>query len=137
MRDTKREAAIVDANASFYLAFTRGSYDAMVALWAQVAPVTCVHPGSAAIVGRDSVLESWRRILRAPPPLAMRCDEPFVHLLGETAVVVCYEGNGDHPAHLAATNVFVLEGASWRMVHHHAGPLSRHLPAAPPPSSLN
>jgi ketosteroid isomerase-like protein len=134
---TETAAAIVRANASFYRAFTQGSYKAMADLWARSAPVVCIHPGSPAISGRDSVLESWRMILREPPPLAMRCDGTVVHLHGEAAVVTCYEGNGDHPAHLAATNVFVLEEGSWRMVHHHAGPLSRSLPKAAPPSSLN
>jgi hypothetical protein len=89
------------------------------------------------ITGRDAVLESWRAILREPPPAAMRCDRVLVQLLGDAAVVTCYEGNGDRPAHLAATNVFVLEGASWRMVHHHAGPLSRAIPKPSPPSTLN
>ena len=131
------EAALVRANASFYRAFTEGLYEAMAELWARAAPVTCVHPGSPAIMGRDAVLESWRMILREPPPLAMRGDGVVVNLLGEVAVVTCYEGNGDHPAHLAATNVFVLEEGTWRMVHHHAGPLSRGLPRMPPRSSLN
>src|SRR5580700_9969179 len=134
---TETEAAIVRANASFYRAFTLGSYEAMADLWARSAPVACVHPGSPALSGRESVLESWRMILREPPTLGMRCDRAVVHLLGETAVVTCYEGNGDHPAHLAATNVFVLEGGSWRMVHHHAGPLSRAIPKASPVSALN
>jgi hypothetical protein len=141
MGDAKRmeaEAAIARANASFYRAFTEGSYEKMSDLWARNAPVACVHPGSPPIAGRNSVLESWRLILREPPPLAMRCDRVVVRLFGEAAVVTCYEGNGDHPAHLAATNVFVHEGGSWRMVHHHAGPLSRSIPnASPPASSLN
>src|SRR5580692_4329846 len=140
MRDPNRkeaEAAIARANASFYRAFTQGSYEAMADLWARSVPVACVHPGSPAITGRDAVLESWRMILRQPPPLAMRCDRTVVHILGEAAVVIGYEGNGDHPAHLAATNVFVLEEGTWRMVHHHAGPLSRSIPKAPATSTLN
>jgi hypothetical protein len=54
----------------------------------------------------------------------LRCDSPVVQLLGSVAVVLCYEGGGVDPAHLAATNVFVLEHGDWRMTHHHAGPLS-------------
>jgi hypothetical protein len=77
------------------------------------------------------VLKSWKEILREPPPLAMRCDEPVVRLFGDVALVSCYEGNGDHPAHLVATNVFVRETDAWRMVHHQAGPLSNR---ARPPS---
>jgi len=132
------EAAVVGANDSFYRAFTEGSHRAMAELWARSAAVVCVHPGAPAIVGRESVLDSWRMILREAPPLPMRCDGVVVNLLGgDVAVVTCYEGNGDHPAHLAATNVFVREDGSWRMVHHQAGPLSRSIPRPAPRSTLN
>jgi ketosteroid isomerase-like protein len=118
------EAAILVANAAFYRAFSKGDYAAMSALWAERAHVACFHPTAPAILGRDAVLESWRQILRNAPSFDMRCDRPVVHLAGGAAFVTCYEGNGEHPAHLAATNVFVLEDGSWRMVHHHAGPLA-------------
>jgi hypothetical protein len=131
------EGAILRANAAFYRAFSLGAYAKMEELWARLAPVACFHPASPALTGRESVLESWREILREPPPLEMRCDRPMVHVLGEAAIVTCYEGNGTHPAHLAATNVFVLEEGSWRMVHHHAGPLSRPVSRTPPASPLN
>ncbi len=134
---TDAETEIAHANDSFYRAFTAGSYQAMAELWAQSAAVSCVHPGAPAIVGRESVLDSWRTILREAPSLPMRCDGAVVNLLGEVAVVTCYEASGHHPAHLAATNVFVLEGGSWRMVHHHAGPLARSIPRPAPRSALN
>lgn len=119
------EASIQEANASFYRAFTAGDYVAMARVWAERAPLSCVHPGLPAILGRDAVLQSWRQILDETTPIDMRCDRVQVHLLGDSAIVTCYEGNGDQPAHLAATNVFVLEAGQWRMVHHHAGPLAR------------
>jgi ketosteroid isomerase-like protein len=127
------ETAVLQANAAFYRAFSRGDFAAMGELWARRAPVACLHPGSLAIFGRDAVLESWKRILREPMPFEMRCDRPTVLFFGNAAVVTCYEGNGSRPAHLAATNAFVLEDGAWRMVHHHAGPLSAPIP--PPPSS--
>jgi hypothetical protein len=60
-----------------------------------------------------------------------------VSLVGDTAIVTCYEGGSDEPAHLAATNVFVLEDEAWRMVHHHAGPLARPVQRRRPSSALN
>ena len=131
------EAAILIANASFYRAFSKGDYAAMSALWASRASVACLHPTSPALLGRDAVLESWRQILRQSPSFEMRCDRPVVHLAGETAFVTCYEGNGDQPAHLAATNVFVLEDGTWRMVHHHAGPLGSPIPRPATYSAAN
>jgi ketosteroid isomerase-like protein len=88
------------------------------------------------LAGRRAVLGSWARILERPPSEPMRCEEARVELLGDSAFVLCYEGSGDHPAHLAATNVFVRERGSWRLVHHHAGPLGRPI-ARPPPAELN
>lgn len=121
----KAEAEILAVNASFYRAFTEGDLASMQALWASEAPLSCLHPGMPALSGRQKVLESWARILERPPAAPMTCAEARVQLLGETALVLCYEGSGDNPSHLAATNVFVLEGGTWRLVHHHAGPLSR------------
>jgi ketosteroid isomerase-like protein len=132
------EAAVLQANAMFYRAFTRGDHAAMSELWARRAPVACFHPASPVLVGREAVLESWSQILRAPTPAPMRCDHALVHLAGEAAAVVtCYEGNGERPAHLAATNVFVLEDGAWRMAHHHAGPLSSPIPKPADPASVN
>jgi hypothetical protein len=131
------EVAALQSNAAFYRAFSRGDIVAMSDLWARHTPVACLHPGAAVLQGREAVLASWRQILRGGMPFQMRCDNPTPLVVGETVLVTCYEANGDRPAHLAATNVFVLEDGVWRMVHHHAGPLSS--PIAPPaaPSPLN
>lgn len=132
----KVEAEILAVNASFYRAFTEGDLASMQALWASEAPLSCLHPGMPALAGRQRVLESWARILERPPPAPMICADARVQLLGETALVLCYEGSGDNPAHLAATNVFVLEDGRWRLVHHHAGPLSRPI-VRQAPADLN
>jgi ketosteroid isomerase-like protein len=131
------EAAVLEANAAFYRAFSKGDIAAMSALWAEHGPVACLHPMSSVLVGRAAVLESWREILREPPPFELRCDLPVVHLLADVAVVTCYEGNGRSPAHLAATNVFVHEKGAWRMVHHQAGPLAKPLAMPADRSSIN
>jgi ketosteroid isomerase-like protein len=131
------QGAVLAANATFYSAFTDGDYGAMSELWAQRTPVTCLHPGARAVIGRSAVLDTWRQILGGPSRLKLRCDQPVVHVMGETAIVTCYEGSDDDPAHLAATNVFVLEDDRWRMVHHHAGPMSRRVPRPGPSRSVN
>ena len=134
---TPVEAAIYSANTSFYRAFSAGDYAAMSRLWAAEAPVSCVHPGMPAILGREAVMQSWAQILNGAAPFEMRADHAQVHILGETAIVTCYEGNADQPAHLAATNVFVFEADAWRMVHHHAGPLARTISRQGPGGELN
>jgi ketosteroid isomerase-like protein len=124
------EVAVLEANREFYRAFSAGDVGAMSQLWAEQAPVACVHPGNNVIVGRSGVLASWRQILPQVAGVEMSSRAPRVHLLGEVAFVTCLEANGKQPAHLAATNVFQLERGRWRMVHHHAGPLSQPVPEA-------
>lgn len=124
-----QHSAVLEANDSFYRAFSAGDYAAMCSLWAEHASITCLHPGAPALVGREIVLQSWRQILVDSAPIAMRCDYACVHIYGATAVVLCYEGNDRLPAHLAATNIFVLEADRWRMVHHHAGGLAHPIPS--------
>ncbi len=131
------ETAVLDANATFYRAFTDGDYSAMDELWARRAPVACLHPGARALLGRKPVLDSWRQILGGASRFELRCEQPVVHVSGDAAIVTCYEAAVDRPAHLAATNVFVLEDGRWRMVHHHAGPISRPVRRAPAPRSMN
>jgi ketosteroid isomerase-like protein len=130
------EVAILRANADFYRAFSRGDYAAMSEVWARRAPVACFHPAAPLLTGREAVLGSWREILQAPP-FQMRCEQPVVHVIGDAALVTCYEGTGNQPARLAATNVFVLEDGAWRMVHHQAGPLSAPIPRRTPSTPLN
>lgn len=125
------EAEVLWANASFYQAFTAGDLAAMRALWAADAPLSCLHPGMPLLAGRGPVLESWAQILSRPPPSPMRCDQARVQLFEGTALVLCYEGSGERPSHLAATNVFVRERGHWRLVHHHAGPLSQPMERVP------
>jgi len=140
MADRERarvEAAVLEANNEFYRAFSRGDYTAMSDLWAKVAPVACLHPGGRLLAGRQAVLSSFRELLAAAPAWKMVSRDASVHLFTEAAFVTCLEANGDQPAHLAATNIFVLEEGRWRMVHHHAGPLSVPEPRRKPTSLAN
>src|SRR5687768_1663332 len=94
----------------------------MEALWASSVPVHCIHPGWNVLSGREPVIESWRRILsnEGQPKLVTGGAEATV--VGEVAVVICREFVAGTP--LAATNVFVLEEGSWKLAHHHSGPVA-------------
>jgi ketosteroid isomerase-like protein len=118
------EIAVLETNLDFYRAFSTGDFDAMSRLWAEHAPIACIHPGLQPLVGRSAVLDSWKRILGDAARWEMSCRAARAHVVGNVAFVTCFEASGDTPAHLAATNVFVVERGRWRMVHHHAGPLA-------------
>lgn len=133
------ESEVVAANEAFYQAFARRDLAAMDSLWAEHAPVACIHPGWDVLLGREDVMESWRAIFANPEAPRVRCDRPNAVVQGETAFVVCIERVGRDD--LIATNTFVREDDAWRMVHHQAGPLARRKDPSPPtprsPHDLN
>ena len=122
---TDRESVLF-ANDAFYAAFASGDVAAMQDIWAEDVPVSCIHPGWAALTTRSAVLKSWARILRSPP--AIGCHAPEVFVYSDTATVICFEQISE--SFLLATNIFVRRGTRWRMVHHHAG-MTNAAPAEP------
>ena len=117
---------VLFANEAFYLCFAGGDAEGMDGVWARGAAVTCIHPGWEALSGRDAVMASWRSIIEAGSP-NIQCSAPEVSLYGDAATVICFEDVDG--GFLIATNVFVREEGTWRMVHHQAGPTR----GAPPP----
>jgi ketosteroid isomerase-like protein len=125
--------AVLFANEAFYRALADRDPDAMDTLWAHEGPVACIHPGWPALIGRSSVMASWRRLFAAGGALPS-VGQADVFVFGDTAAVICYEEiDGQY---LVATNLFRREGRQWKLVHHHAGPTAA-APAAdndnPPP----
>ena len=117
----KREAAALAANEAFYDAFNRKDAALMDAVWAGTPDVTCIHPGWNLLQGREAVLESWRNILSNPGQPRIVTGGATVSLHDALAVVICRELVAGSP--LVATNVFVLEGESWKLLHHQSGPV--------------
>lgn len=124
---------VLEANAAFYDAFARGDFPAMQSLWAQDAPIACVHPGWPPLQDRIKIMQSWQGILANPPKPPIAVVQPEVHLHGDTAIVVCWETIGT--MHLVATNVFVRERGAWKMVMHQSGQTSHAPKGTAAPSS--
>lgn len=112
--------AVLDANARFYEAFAQRDAEAMGRLWASDAPVSCIHPGGSALIGREDVLASWHEILAGPAAPAVRCEAPEASVHHDTALVVCTERFGSDL--FSATNVFVKRRGGWVLVHRQSGP---------------
>jgi ketosteroid isomerase-like protein len=115
---TPTDLDVLEANASFYRAFSSADADAMEQVWAERHPVACIHPGWDVLDGRRDVIASWRNILESTEAPEVSCSLAEARVLGETAFVTCHEVLPD--GRLAATNVFVREDGRWRMVHHQA-----------------
>jgi ketosteroid isomerase-like protein len=127
--------AVLAANLEFYRAFAARDVAAMEALWAQRAPVACLHPGWTALRERDAVIESWRGILSNPEAPRIACFDEDVFIYGEVALVLCEEEL--EGGSLAASNLFVREDGAWRLAHHHAGQIVRRHGERPARSRLN
>jgi hypothetical protein len=127
---SERESVLF-ANDAFYQAFNDRDGETMASLWAQRVEVACLHPGWPPLFGREVVMQSWRSIFSNPNQPPLQVLQPTVHLLGETALVVCYEAiEGQY---LIAANLFVREDDAWRLAHHQSGPTNGK-PEAEPPS---
>lgn len=123
---------VLKANEAFYVAFAMGDFTAMQAVWAQHAPVACLHPGWPPLQDRAKIMQSWQGILAKPPQPPITAVQPQVQLHGDMAVVICWEAIGN--LHLVATNIFVRENGAWRMVMHQSGQTSHAPKGATPPS---
>ena len=125
--------AVLSANSAFYAAFASRDATAMDEVWAREVPVVCIHPGWPPLTDRPQIMVTWHEILQEgkAPRIDHRNARAFVY--GDTALVICEEALGD--ALLAATNLFVREAGSWRMVHHQAGPVAPGAVSAMAPSS--
>jgi len=126
------EAEVLATNLAFYEAFARGDLDAFDALWAQDAPVACIHPGWGALHGREEVMASWRAIFGSGGQ-RIRCTQASAQVLGDCAYVIC--GETLDGGELVATNVFCREGGTWKIVLHQAGPVHRRVERRPKPST--
>src|SRR5438067_11520305 len=122
-RGADRRGEVIGANGAFYAAFNAKDPEAMDAVWAREATVTCIHPGWNVLTGRERVMESWRGILGNPNQPRIVAGGAEVELFGDCAVVTCRELVAGNP--LAATNIFVREDGQWRLAHHHSGPVLR------------
>ena len=107
------------ANEGFYLAFARGDLKAMDRLWAKEHDVLCVHPGWPALTSRASIMESWERIFANAEQPKVAFHAQTVLRMGSVLMVVCYEQVGG--AVMLASNGFVTDSGTVRMVTHHAG----------------
>ena len=115
------QEAILAANAADYRAFRMGDDALMGRVW-QDGAITCVHPGWPPIHGRAAVLASYRGIMSNPDQPEVACREEQVFVTGEVARVICVEAVSG--VRLIATNLFLRNGETWRMIHHQASLLT-------------
>src|ERR1700737_1506201 len=124
------EQGVRAANGRFYAAFQAMDLAQMEEIWLHEDWIECVHPGWDLLLGWDEVRESWRRIFSTTQRMKVALGWVWVCMQGEVAWVACTEhvtsafATGFDEVLVQATNIFVLRDGAWRMVVHHASPLS-------------
>lgn len=124
-----------DAETAFYEAIEAGHLDDVMHIWADDDEITCTLPGGRRLVGHDAIRAGWQELFSRGRRLLIRISRA-VHwagpMLAVHSVVETLQVDGetvDTP--IAATNVFVRNGAGWRLLVHHASPLQAGEPDAP------
>ncbi len=117
-----------DAALAFYRAFEAQDIDAMMTAWADDEDIVCVHPGGARLVGYDAVRSGWEQLFAGDAKLSFRLEQivvlETVGLAMQSAIEQVYSADGTARGSAAATNVFMRTPSGWRMVCHHASPVS-------------
>lgn len=143
-RDTQ---AILEANATFYSAFSTLDYAAMEDLWLPDNTSICIFPSSRPLVGFSAILKSWKHAVQSMDSTNLRNwmapdDIRFEYLGTNKATVICDEliffstnrnvrGNTfrqtDVVNKFRARNMFKKVGNRWYMCYHEAFmPSDRH-----------
>jgi ketosteroid isomerase-like protein len=124
-----------DAETAFYEAFERSDLAGMMAVWAEADDIVCIHPQGPRLTGFEAVRESWAQIfaggtsrlrLQTTEVRKFSAQGVAVHSVVEVLSLPNQQGPTQS---VCATNVYELTENGWRMVVHHASPLSE--PAAP------
>lgn len=116
---------VLAVNQAFYDAHESRDLVAMAAVWEHSGRVVCVHPGWQILRGWPAVEESWRRILGGPGRNQFILTNIAVTVHGQIAWVTVDENlvAGTTAGTIAASNVFVRDTGSWKLVLHHGSPV--------------
>ena len=118
---------ILSANQAFYDAFSTASFDLMKNVWSSSEEIVCIHPGWAPLYGQEAVMQSWSNILMGGHSPKITCHNAIAHFLKfDLCFVTCFESL--QGGTMAATNIFLNEENSLKIIHHQAAPTAQHIP---------
>jgi ketosteroid isomerase-like protein len=126
-RGSDDRAAIEKVNEAFYKAFEALDLEAMDNVWAVRDCTACVHPGQEIIVGWPAVRDSLGAIFAGTGKIRFRLTNVRIELKGAVAWAFVLENihHGDDVlVAVQATNLFERTPDGWRLILHHASPIS-------------
>ena len=120
----------LESNQRFYDAFNKNDLDLMTRTWLNSPIAQCIHPGWDVLTGFKPIIESWRRIFETGQDLEIRLSHVEVIVSEDLAWVACQENlfsistSGVQLSKVHATNLFKQVDDEWKMILHHASPVS-------------
>ena len=125
------EDSVRAANSAFYAALEARDLDAMSEVWEHADRIVVTHPGWPMLRGWARVAGSWDAIFRNTGYIQFVLTDELVTVVGDSAWVTLDENilqsaSSDELSGSKATsvNVFVRDEGAWKMVVHHASPVS-------------
>ena len=109
----------------FYDAFSNSDLEKMMSVWLDSNEISCVHPGSPALVGTSQITLSWqqifnprsKRVFNLETINQISANDFCVRLVQEN--IYLEEKNFAAPP-IYATNIYRKIDCSWFMISHHA-----------------
>jgi ketosteroid isomerase-like protein len=123
---TDRES-VAEANKAFYAAFEGRDLDAMSSVWEHSDRIVCTHPGWASLRGWGQVAASFFALFQNAQHLQFILTKEAAEVAGDAAWVSVDENilQSTNATTVSALNLFVRDDAgAWKMVAHHASPVS-------------
>ena len=132
----KKKHKAIETNQWFYDAFNKSDLELMKRVWLDDDPnVQCVHPGWDSLTGFEPIIESWKRIFSAGQDLEIKLSHLGITESESLVWITCQENlfsissSGVQLSKVYATNIFKKVQDKWKMILHHASPVSG-LPSA-------
>jgi ketosteroid isomerase-like protein len=129
------EKNVIEMNQSFYDAFNKSDIELMIGIWLNDSTSQCIHPGWDVLTGFKNIMTSWQKIFEAAQDLEIKLSNIDVTTSENLAWVTCQENlfsivsSGVQLSKVHSTNLFKKKNGAWKMILHHASPVSG-LPSA-------
>ena len=134
------EKEVLKTNQRFYDAFNKNDIELMIGVWLNDPISQCIHPGWDVLIGFENIMTSWQKIFAAAQDLEIKLSHVDVTASENIAWVTCQENlfsivsSGVQLSKVHSTNLFKMMNGEWKMILHHASPVSG-LPAVEEQSS--
>ena len=109
----------------FYDAFSNCDLEKMMSVWLDSNEISCIHPGSSALVGKSQITLSWQQIFNPRTKRVFNLEtinqtsaEDFCLRLVQENIYLEEKNFAAPPIY--ATNIYRKIDCSWFMISHHA-----------------